>query len=168
MKIKTAHLGLFLAFTLILSYVELLIPFQIGIPGVKLGLANLAVVLCLYLFGYKEALFLTLTKAVVCGFLFGNLSMILYSVAGAVFSFGIMAFMKKSGKFHVPVVSAIGGVMHNVGQLVVAYFVVKTYGIVYYVPVLICSGMVTGILIGIVASLLLPYLNKILEGGTQI
>lgn len=168
MNIKTAHLGLFLAFTLILSYVEFLIPFQVGIPGVKLGLANLAVVLCLYLFGYREALFLTLTKAVVCGFLFGNLSMILYSIAGAVFSFGIMVFMKQSRKFHVPVISAVGGVMHNVGQLVIAYFTVNTYGIFYYVPVLICSGLITGILIGITASLLLPYLKKILERGTQI
>ncbi|MGN1180816.1 MAG: Gx transporter family protein, partial [Suilimivivens sp.] len=151
MRMKTAYLGLLLAFALILSYIEVLIPFSFGIPGIKLGLANFAVILALYLIGYREAFVLTIAKALLCSLLFGNMSMMLYSLFGAVFSIIIMILMVKSNRFHVPVVSAAGGVMHNIGQLVVAYFVVKTYGIFYYVPVLILAGLITGILIGITA-----------------
>ena len=161
-------MGLLLAFALILSYVEVLIPFQVGIPGIKLGLSNLAVVLCLYLLGEKEALLLTLTKAVLSGFMFGSLSMILYSLAGAFLSFLVMAVMKKWESFHLPVVSSVGGVMHNAGQLLVAWFTIRTYGIFYYVPVLLVAGLVTGILIGVVAALVMPYIKKILERGGKI
>ena len=168
MKLKTAYLGLLLAFSLILSYIEVLLPLQTGIPGMKLGLANLAVLLCLYLFGAREALLLTITKAVISGFLFGSFSMIIYSVAGAVFSFCAMALMKKCDKVHIPIVSAVGGVMHNTGQLLVAYLTVQTYGVLYYIPFLLIAGLITGILIGMAASLLLPYIKKILKRGTQL
>ncbi len=161
-------MGLLLAFSLILSYIEVLIPFQPGIPGIKLGLANLAVLLCLYLIGVREAILLTLVKAVITGFLFGNLSMIMYSLSGAFFSIIIMILMKKSGMFHLPVISAMGGVMHNVGQLLIAYVTVQTYGIVYYIPILLIAGLLTGILLGTVATLLLPYLQKILKRGMQL
>ncbi len=168
MKNKVAYMGLLLAFSLILSYIEVLIPFQPGIPGIKLGLANLAVLLCLYLIGVREAILLTLVKAVITGFLFGNLSMIMYSLSGAFFSIIIMILMKKSGMFHLPVISAMGGVMHNVGQLLIAYVTVQTYGIVYYIPILLIAGLLTGILLGTVATLLLPYLQKILKRGMQL
>lgn len=165
MKNKTAFMGLLLAFALILSYIETLIPLNIGIPGIKLGLANLAVLLCLYLFDWKEALLLTTIKALLSGLLFGNLFMIIYSLAGAWLSCLTMIAMKKSQWFHVPVVSAAGGVMHNAGQLLVAAFVVKTYGIFYYIPILIIAGLVLGLIIGSVASLVLPYIKNILEKG---
>lgn len=168
MKIKTAYMGLLLAFALILSYVEVLFPFQMGLPGIKLGLANLAVVLCLYLFGWKEALLLTTTKAVISGLLFGNLFMISYSLAGAWLSCALMIGLKRCNWFHVPIVSAAGGVMHNVGQLIVAFFVVRTYGVIYYVPALIVAGLVTGIVIGMAASLTLPYISKIISKGAPI
>lgn len=168
MKVKTSYMGLLLAFALILSYIETLIPFPFGIPGMKLGLANLAVVLTLYLLGYREALFLTAAKALLSGFLFGNLTMILYSLSGAIISFLVMALMVRSEKFHLPVVSAMGGVMHNIGQLAVAFVIVSAYGIFYYAPVLILSGLITGILIGIMASLVLPYIKKIIERGNHL
>lgn len=165
MNTRTAYAGLLLAFALILSYIEALIPFSFGIPGVKLGLTNLAVVLALYLVGYKEAFGLTVIRALLCGFLFGSMSMILYSLAGAACSFLIMAAMRRADCFHLPVVSAAGGVMHNMGQLLVAYFVIKTYGVFYYVPVLILSGLLTGIFIGIAASLVRPYIERIMKRG---
>lgn len=168
MKIKTAYLGLLLALALMLSYVEMLIPFSFGIPGIKLGLANLAVVLTLYLFGFREALLLTILKAVLCGFLFGNMTVILYSLSGAIFSFLTMAVMVKADYFHLPVVSAVGGVMHNAGQLLVAFLFVETYGILYYVPALILSGLITGVLIGITASLVMPYIKKVIERGSSL
>lgn len=162
---KTAYMGLLTALALILSYVENLISFQPGIPGIKIGLANLAVLICLYLFGWREAMILTVVKAVVSGLLFGNLFMIAYSLAGALVSALTMIFLKKSGLFHVPVISAAGGVMHNIGQLLVALFVVETYSVVYYMPVLILSGLAAGIVIGMAAALVLPYIQNILKKG---
>lgn len=162
---KSAYLGLLMAMALILSYVENLISFQPGIPGMKMGLANLAVLVCLYLFGWKDAVFLTLTKAVVSGFLFGSLFTVVYSLAGAAISALAMGLLKKSNLFHIPVVSAVGGVMHNMGQLLVAVFVVENYSVFYYMPALILAGLLTGIVIGIVAVLVLPYIQKIVMKG---
>ncbi|MCX4350849.1 MAG: Gx transporter family protein [Lachnospiraceae bacterium] len=164
---RTAFLGLLLAFALILSYIETLIPFQSGVPGIKLGLANLAVILSLYLFGWKEALLLTTLKALLSGLLFGNLFMILYSLAGAWLSCISMVFMKKSGWFHLPVISGFGGVMHNAGQLIVAAVVVKTYGVLYYAPILIIAGLGVGLVIGAAASFVLPYIRNIMWKGTS-
>lgn len=163
MKVKTAHMGLFLSFALILSYIETLIPFSFGIPGIKLGLANVAVLMCICLLGYREGLVLAMLKVILTGLLFGNLSMILYSLAGAVCSYIVMAIMVKSGKFHIPVISGTGGVFHNMGQLLVAYVIVETYGVWYYMPVLILAGLFTGVITGIAASLVMPYVNNIID-----
>ncbi len=156
-------MGLLLAFALILSYVETLIPLGVGIPGIKLGLANLAVVLCLYLFGWKEAMLLTIIKALLCAFLFGNLFMLLYSLSGAILSALVMSALKYSHAFHVPVVSAAGGVAHDLGQLLVAAMVVDTYSVFYYMPVLIIAGLLTGLAIGAAASLVLPYVQGVIH-----
>lgn len=165
---KTAYMGLFLAFALILSYIETLIPFAPGIPGIKLGLANLAVLLCLYLFGAKQAMLLTTVKALLSGLLFGNLFMIVYSLAGAWLSLLVMILLKKHNWFHLPVVSGGGGIMHNMGQLLVAFLVVDTYGVVYYMPALILAGLITGLVMGTAASLVLPYLQKMLVKGAAL
>ena len=168
MKSKTAYLGLLLAFALILSYIEVLIPFSFGIPGVKLGLSNLAVLLALCLLGYRDAFLLTVVKAIFCGFLFGNMTMILYSLSGAVCSFLAMAVMMKSTRSHLLTISAVGGVMHNAGQLLVAYFVVETYGIFYYVPIVILAGLIAGILIGTIVTLVMPFIRNVIKRGTNI
>jgi heptaprenyl diphosphate synthase len=165
---KTAYMGLFLAFALILSYIETLIPFTPGMPGIKLGLANLAVLLCMYLLGSREALLLTVVKALLSGVLFGNLFMIWYSLTGALLSFLVMTVMKRCKLFHLPVVSGAGGVMHNMGQLLVAFLAVETYSVIYYMPFLIIAGLVTGIIIGVSANLLLPYLKKMLVKGAAL
>ena len=167
-KSSAAYLGLLAAFALILSYVETLIPFQVGIPGIKIGLANLAVLLGLYLFGWKEAVLLAVLKAFAGGLLFGNLFMIVYSLAGSIVSVFAMILMKKSKWFHVPIVSAAGGIMHNVGQLLVAIFVVETYSVVYYLPVLMIAGTITGLVIGVVASIVLPYIQKVILKGVPL
>lgn len=160
-------MGVLLAFALMLSYIESILSFQTGIPGIKLGLANLAVVLCLYLFDWKAAVILTIVKAVLSGFLFGNLFMISYSLAGAIVSCLLMILLKKSKRFHVPIVSAAGGVMHNLGQLAVAYFTIQTYGVFYYAPFLLIAGLITGGVIGMVSALVLPYLTRIVLKGEQ-
>ena len=144
MKNKTAYFGVFTSLALILSYVETLIPISFGIPGIKLGLANLVIVIVLYTYGEKEAFLLSVTRILLSGFLFGNLSMI--------FSFAIMVLLRKIGGFSIQGVSIAGGVFHNIGQLLLAMMIVETYQVWYYFPVLLVSGLVTGLLIGIVSS----------------
>lgn len=147
---RLAQLGLLTALALIAGYIELLIPIPIGIPGVKLGLANLVVLWALYALGPADALAVNGVRILLSGFLFGNLSMILYSLAGASLSFVCMYGAKKSGKFHMTGVSVIGGVTHNAGQLLTAMLVLETKSLIYYVPVLLAAGVITGLLIGAV------------------
>lgn len=148
---KIAYLGLFLALALICSYVESLIPFHFGIPGVKLGLTNIVVVLLLYCVGGREAFLISVLRIVLNGFLFGNMFAVLYSLAGAGLSFFVMLLLKRSGKFKCISVSTAGGVSHNVGQLFVAALVVENFSLFYYIPVLLAAGFVTGLLIGILS-----------------
>lgn len=157
--VRVAFLGLLLALTLILSYVESLFPLVIGIPGVKLGLANLAIVLALYATGWQTALLLNVVRVLLSGFLFGNLASILYSMAGAILSLGVMALLKRT-HFRMGTVSIAGGVSHNIGQLLVAVCVVENIHLFYYLPWLILAGMLTGGLIGIVSTTVWRYLGR--------
>lgn len=152
MKNRAAYFGVFTALALIFSYVETLIPINFGIPGVKLGLANLVIVIVLYKRGWKEALLLSVVRIVLAGFIFGNLFSILYSLAGGILSLAVMAALSKRDLFSVTGVSMAGGIAHNVGQLIVAMLVVETYQVGYYFPVLLIAGVLTGAVIGIVAS----------------
>ena len=151
-RFHPAYFGMYLALALILSYVETLIPFYVGIPGVKLGLTNLVIVLMLYDRGASQALVLSCARVLLAGFLFGNLSSILYSMAGGVLSLLCMAGARRTGKFSVYGVSMVGGVTHNIGQILVAMAVVESVGIAFYLPVLLVSGVVTGALIGVAAA----------------
>ena len=144
-------MGVFLALALICSYVESLIPISFGIPGVKLRLTNIVVVLMLYCIGAKEALAVSVCRIVLAGFLFGNLFSILYSLAGGLLSFLIMWAVKRSGKLGILPVSVCGGIFHNIGQLAVAALVVENYNVFYYLPVLLLAGAATGLAIGVVA-----------------
>lgn len=161
MKHKVAYFGVFAALAMIFSYVESLIPFQIGIPGVKLGLANLIVVIALYKMGIKEAFFVSVIRIVLSGFLFANLFSIIYSLAGGMVSLAVMAFLKSRRSFSVFGISMAGGVAHNIGQIVVAMLVVETFSVAYYIPVLLVAGLATGFVIGIVANAMLKRLNRL-------
>ncbi|MEI3191310.1 heptaprenyl diphosphate synthase [Clostridiaceae bacterium AF42-6] len=147
---RLALMGLLTALGLIIGYIEFLIPIPLGIPGVKPGFANIVIVWALYSLGPWEALMINGMRIFLSGFLFGNFSMILYSLAGAAVSFLCMCLAKKSGLFSMTGVSMIGGVMHNMGQLLVAMAVLETVSLVYYGPVLLAAGVITGLLIGIV------------------
>ena len=160
---RTAQLGFFLALALILAYVESLIPFSFWIPGIKLGLPNLVVVLLLYgadKSNVRDALTVNILRIVLSGFLFSNLYTILYSLAGAAFSFIAMLIGRRMRCFSIVGVSVLGGVFHNIGQMVVAAFVVETVYVGYYAPALIAMGTVTGAVLGVVAMELLPYLAR--------
>lgn len=146
---KTAYLGLFAAVAIIFGYVEFLFPFFAGIPGIKLGLANLAVLFILETYTWKEAAVVSAVRIVVIGFLFGNMFTIIYSLAGAALSLFVMTLMKKSSGFSILGISVAGGVSHNIGQLMVAALIVENTSLLYYAPVLLISGVITGLLIGI-------------------
>lgn len=160
---RTAVYGLFLAAALLLGYIESIIPIQIPIQGVKLGLANAAVLFLLYLYGPKEAFCISILRILLSGFLFSNMAAILYSLSGGLFSLLIMTLIRKIPGFSVIGVSIAGGVAHNIGQLAVAMVVLESVNLVFYFPILLVSGVVTGMLIGIVVKELLPKV-KFLRG----
>ena len=161
MRSRVAYFGVFTALALIFSYVETLIPFQIGIPGVKLGLANLVIVVALYKLSLKETYLLSIVRVLLSGFLFGNYFSIIYSLAGGLLSLKVMAALKRFGGFSVMGVSLAGGVFHNIGQLLIAMAVVETYSVMYYLPVLLVAGMITGFVIGLVSNEMLKRLVNI-------
>lgn len=165
---RTVELGFLLAVALILSYVESLIPFTFGITGIKLGLPNLIVLLLLYSAripakGAREALLVNGLRIVLSGFLFGSLYSILYAFAGALFSFTVMVTARRCRCFSMVGVSVLGGVFHNIGQTVVAMFVVETFAVLYYLPVLLVAGVMTGAVLGIAGMEVLPYFRQHIE-----
>lgn len=164
MKTRVVHFGVFTALALIFSYVESLIPINFGIPGVKLGLANLILIIAMYKMSIREVYLLAVSRIVLAGFLFANLFSIIYSLAGGLLSLTVMYFLKKSERFSLMGISMAGGVSHNIGQLMMAMFVLESFNIAYYFPVLLISGLLTGLVIGIIAGEMLKRLKNIKIG----
>lgn len=156
---KLVAMALFVTSALMLSYIESLFPFFFGVPGMKLGLANLAVVVVLYHYGWREALTVNILRIILSGLLFGNMFSILFSLGGALVSFLCMTAAKRVG-LSLYGVSMAGGVFHNVGQLVIAAFLVETAAVGYYAPGLLVVGLVTGAVIGAIGKELLLRLPK--------
>ena len=165
MSKKVARAGMFTALAMIFSYVEVLIPINLGIPGMKLGLANLVVVVTLYTMGAPMAFAVSMIRIMLVSMTFGSFSAMLYSMAGGLLSFCGMALLKKVPNFSVIGVSLLGGVLHNTGQLLVAMAVVENINLIAYLPPLMIAGMVTGILIGIVSAQVIPRIKKVLHSG---
>ena len=151
---KIATLALAIALAMILSFVESQIPAFVAIPGVKVGLANIAVVFVLYKLGWKEAVLIALVRVFMVSVLFGTAVSLFYSVAGAVLSLTGMVLLKRTGLFSTVAVSVTGGVLHNVGQILMACLLLETNVIVYYLPFLILSGVIAGVVIGVVAAIM--------------
>ncbi len=152
--------GLLVALAFILSYVESVIPIPIPIPGIKIGLANLVVITALYLMGAKHAFVLSIVRIVLIGFTFGNLSTMMFSFAGGMLSLLHMILAKKIKGLSMTGVSILGGVGHNVGQILVAILVVNSTSLIYYLPFLIIAGLVAGTVIGIVGALITTSVKK--------
>lgn len=151
---KIAVLALAIALAMILSFVESQIPAFVAIPGVKVGLANIAVVFVLYKLGWKEAVLISLVRVFMVSVLFGTAVSLFYSVAGAVLSLTGMVLLIKTGLFSTVAVSVTGGVLHNVGQILMACLLLETNVIVYYLPFLILSGVIAGVVIGVVSAIM--------------
>ena len=160
---KIAYLGLLVALAFIFSYIETLIPINIGVPGAKLGLANLVIIVALYTIGERNAFLLSMVRIVLVGFTFANLASMLYSLAGGILSFLAMCIAKRSGKLSTTGVSVVGGVFHNVGQILMAIWVVKTASLVYYLPVLIIAGLASGVAVGILGAMVTKRVKKVVN-----
>lgn len=159
---KITFLALFASLALLLSYVEMLLPpIFTGVPGIKMGLPNIVIILILYRFGIKEAAIVSFVRLLIVSVLFGNITMLWYSLAGAVFSLAVMGVLKKLDILSTVGVSVAGAIMHNVGQMIVAMLLMQTSEIGYYMIVLSITGTIAGIFIGLCGALLHKRLAKI-------
>ena len=154
-------LGLTIALAMIMSYIEALVPLSFAVPGIKMGLANIVIIFVLYKIGTKEAILVSLIRVILVSLLFSNVMAMAYSISGAVLSLGIMWILKKTDKFSVIGVSIAGGIMHNVGQIIMAVILLGTEQIALYLPVLIITGTATGVVIGIVSGLVINRFKNI-------
>lgn len=152
---RLTYLALTVSFALILSFIESRIPAFVAIPGVKMGLANIAVIFTLYKFGIKEAVAVSVVRVVLVSMLFGSPVSMLYSLAGATLSLTAMCLLKKLTPLGEITVSVTGGVMHNIGQIAMASIMLGTNVVGYYLPFLLLSGTLAGIAVGIASGLLI-------------
>ncbi len=164
---KIAYSGLLVAVAFLLSYIEFLIPLPIGIPGVKLGLANLVIFATIYLTDAKIAYIITLTRIILTALTFGNMFSFLFSLAGGLLSLSLMLVCKKKDIFGKVGISIVGGVSHNVAQILVAVFVLETPELVWYLPTLLVAGMIAGAVIGLVGGLVLERIIKLYMNGVN-
>lgn len=158
---KITVCGLMTALAMIFGYIESLIPIPLPVPGIKLGIANMAVIVVLYAIGISEAVIVDILRVILNAAMFGNANSFIFSISGAVLSILVMALLKKTDKFSEVGVSVAGGVMHNVGQTIAAVLIMQTLAIAFYLPVLMISGIITGIIIGIVAALIIKRIKKV-------
>ncbi len=154
---RLALMALLTAVAMILSYVESLLPSP-GVPGVKIGLANIAVIFALYRFGWKEAAAVSLVRVGMVSLLFGSLGALFYSLAGAVLSLAVMVLLRRLDRFSPVGVSVARGVAHNAGQVLMAMVLLETQRLIWYLPVLVLSGLAGGILVGLCGALLVKRL----------
>ncbi|MBR4474003.1 MAG: Gx transporter family protein [Oscillospiraceae bacterium] len=152
---KLTVMALTTAIALILSFIESQIPAFVAIPGVKMGLPNIAIVYALYRLGWKEAAAISLVRVVLVSLLFGSIASFFYSFAGAVLSLLGMTLLKKTEKFTEIVVSVAGGVLHNIGQIGMASIILETDALRYYLPFLLVSGILAGVVIGLLSGILI-------------
>lgn len=152
--------GLFITLALVVSYIEVLLPISVGIPGVKIGLANAVIMVLLFFTTWQRALGISVLRIILVGFLFGNPMTIVYSLAGGILSLFIMVLLKKIKGLSPVGISVGGGVAHNLGQLSVAVLLMENVRIYYYTPVLLISGTVTGIAVGVLTGILIQKLPK--------
>ena len=152
-----------IALALVLSYVESLIPFNFGVPGIKLGLANIVIVTGLYFLPLPDVCIISAVRIVISSLLFGNLMSLIYSFAGAALSLAVMILLKKTDKFSVVGVSMAGGVFHNVGQILAAILTTQVGAVIYYMPVLMGVGLITGLAMGLLSGRVMAILIKFLH-----
>ena len=161
---RVAVLGVLGALAVIMGYVEYLIPvINTAIPGIRFGMANIVIVMVLYVFSYREALAVSVLRLIINALLFGNIFSILFSLSGTVLSLLVMCLLKKTGLFSMTGVSAAGGAFHNIGQILMAWAISGASSVLLYMPVLMTAGVLTGAFTGAAAYIVmrkLPWQEK--------
>ena len=152
---KLATLSVIIALAMVLSFLESRIPAFVAIPGIKVGLANIAVIFTVYKLGAREGVLISIIRVLLVSILFGSTVSLWYSLAGAILSLIVTILLKKYTKLAVVTVSVAGGVSHNIAQIGVACLLLETNIIVYYLPFLLLSGTVAGIAVGVASALLI-------------
>ena len=160
---RLTTLSLLVAVAMILSYIEAQIPISVAVPGVKLGLSNVATLFALYTLGASEAVLVSVVRVVLSSLLFANPIMMIYSLSGAALALISMILMKRIGVFSILGVSVVGGVTHNAGQIIAAVIMMKNSGVAYYLVPLIISGTVAGVAIGVLSAILVKKIGKELK-----
>ncbi|MGL5437746.1 MAG: Gx transporter family protein [Lachnospiraceae bacterium] len=158
----TARYGMLIALAFIFSYIEAMIPIPSPVP-VKLGLANLVSVVGLYTIGIPGTIVISLTRIILAGFTFGNMSSVLYGLAGGGLSLAVMIGMKQTGWFGKPGISVMGGVAHNIGQLLVFAFVLRSASVFAYLPFLLTAGVVAGAAIGLLGGMIVSRIDTCIK-----
>lgn len=161
--VLTAEYGILIALAFIFSYIEAIIPIPIPILGAKLGLANLVNIVGLYTVGIAGTAIVSLVRILLVGFTFGNPFSMFYSLAGGIVSLILMIAARKSGWFSTVGVSITGGIGHNIGQLAVAAWVLKTTGVFTYLPALLAAGVAAGAVIGMLGGLVSERIGKFVK-----
>lgn len=157
---QVAFCGIFTALAMIFSYIEALIPIPIGIPGAKLGFANIAIIVVLFLIGGRASFCVDILRIILTGMLFGNGSSFIFSLCGGGLSIIVMILAKKCERLSIIGVSVLGGVAHNIGQLAAACLIMENIMISLYLPLLLVSGVITGIVNGVIGKIIKKILKK--------
>lgn len=150
--------ALILAIALILSYIETLVPINVGVP-IKVGLANIAIMFALYKLGNKEAIIISILRVIIVSILFTNVITFYYSLGGAILSLIMMIIVKKLDLFNVYVTCAVGSLSHNIGQIIVAFILLDNSLVFYYLPYLLLFGLISGLIIGILSAVIIKRVN---------
>ena len=158
-------MAIMLSLTLIIGIVEKNIPFDAVVPGVKLGLSNVIILMAIYIFDFPSSLLLVTLKCVMLVIVTGNASSFVYSLSGSLLSFFVMwitVYLTRKNERISPVgVSVLGAVFHNFGQIFAAAFMLGSVNVVYYLPILVISGVVTGVIVGFTVKYSLPHIKKL-------
>ena len=154
-------MGMFIAIAMVFSYIESLIPLNIAVPGVKLGLANLVTIVVMVKMDTRSAWMVSLVRVLLSALLFGNMSVMIYSLAGAVLSLIVMTVCMRFRIFGITGTSILGVVSHNAGQVIMAASLMKSGNILIYIPVLCISGTIAGVCIGLAGAVLVKNLPDI-------
>lgn len=162
---NTARFGMLVALAMVLSYAEAQIPAFFAVPGMKLGLTNIVVLVVLYLMGDGSAIVMNLLRIFLVSVMFGNGMSFAYSLAGGLLSGLVMILLKRTGKFRIVTVSVAGGIAHNVGQVLVAMVLLETKALGWYLLILWFSGLASGAVIGMVGAMLCGRLKKLIREG---
>ena len=162
---EIVRFGMMVALAMVLSYAEAQIPAFFAVPGMKLGLTNIVVLVVLYLMGDSSAIVINLLRIFLVSVLFGNGMSFAYSLAGGLLSGGVMILLKRTGKFSMTTVSIAGGIAHNVGQVLVAMALLQTRALAWYLLILWFSGLASGAVIGVVGAVMCRRMKKLIREG---